>query len=73
MTAANGVEFIEGQFTGTVVGVAHNLLHLIAVHTVCFAATVNRFTSDTQFRHFVMAITARTVALLGVFPLATIK
>jgi hypothetical protein len=27
-TATHGVEFIKGQFTGSVVGVAHNLLHL---------------------------------------------
>jgi hypothetical protein len=28
LAATNGVEFSKGQFTGSVVGVAHNLLHL---------------------------------------------
>jgi hypothetical protein len=37
------------------------------------AAPVKRFTGDIQIRHFVMAITARTVALLGTFLLATMK
>jgi hypothetical protein len=46
--ATNGVEFSKGQFSGSVVGVAHNLLHLssggrLACTTVCLVAAVNRF------------------------------
>jgi hypothetical protein len=60
--ATNGVEFSKGQFSGSVVGVAHNLLHLssggrLACTTVCLAAAVKRFTGRHLNRHFVMAIT----------------